>query len=397
MAKAVLIDLCHLEISSWNTQTQESISKILETVGEKTAFQAPSVYLMCCQTPGSERNGTDGLPEAAQGFHCPEKGFTVVCCKTTAAVLYTVKQKLDEKDINTVEIILPVQRKPLLREYINQLFTKVYQFEFKDLQLNGGDNDLWEPCTSQGELVPLTDQDVESIRSEIGFFLGSLPGLKGNLTILKSSLIPDHVFLHGFTTRTGGISYIPTLSSCNLFSSSKRRDPPAVVKENLRRLAAVAGLDADAYHSVRVNHASDVWVMGKAKPDSYDGIITNQKRVTIAAPGADCIPVLFADPVLKACGAAHSANYPWRTIRCNSRTFLSLFPNSLQTHTERSSSCKHSVLGTRTKPFSEDNPSPLHVILFLNRRGVYEGELTQSTSLGMRVTSGAFLWFSFGT
>ncbi|XP_044304238.1 purine nucleoside phosphorylase LACC1 isoform X3 [Varanus komodoensis] len=306
MAKAVLIDLCHLEISSWNTQTQESISKILETVGEKTAFQAPSVYLMCCQTPGSERNGTDGLPEAAQGFHCPEKGFTVVCCKTTAAVLYTVKQKLDEKDINTVEIILPVQRKPLLREYINQLFTKVYQFEFKDLQLNGGDNDLWEPCTSQGELVPLTDQDVESIRSEIGFFLGSLPGLKGNLTILKSSLIPDHVFLHGFTTRTGGISYIPTLSSCNLFSSSKRRDPPAVVKENLRRLAAVAGLDADAYHSVRVNHASDVWVMGKAKPDSYDGIITNQKRVTIAAPGADCIPVLFADPVLKACGAAHS-------------------------------------------------------------------------------------------
>ncbi|XP_048348282.1 purine nucleoside phosphorylase LACC1 isoform X2 [Sphaerodactylus townsendi] len=46
--------------------------------------------------------------------------------------------------------------------------------------------------------------------------------------------------------------------------------------------------------------------MGKAKPDSYDGIITNQTGVTIAAPGADCIPVLFADPVRKACGAAHS-------------------------------------------------------------------------------------------
>ncbi|XP_063198998.1 purine nucleoside phosphorylase LACC1 isoform X2 [Chroicocephalus ridibundus] len=46
--------------------------------------------------------------------------------------------------------------------------------------------------------------------------------------------------------------------------------------------------------------------MGKTEPDSYDGIVTNQKGVTIAAPGADCIPVLFADPVRKACGAAHS-------------------------------------------------------------------------------------------
>lgn len=46
--------------------------------------------------------------------------------------------------------------------------------------------------------------------------------------------------------------------------------------------------------------------MGKTEPDSYDGIVTNQIGVTIAAPGADCIPVLFADPVRKACGAAHS-------------------------------------------------------------------------------------------
>lgn len=46
--------------------------------------------------------------------------------------------------------------------------------------------------------------------------------------------------------------------------------------------------------------------MGKPQPDNYDGIVTNQQDVTIAAPGADCIPMLFADPVKKACGAAHS-------------------------------------------------------------------------------------------
>ncbi|XP_029458789.1 laccase domain-containing protein 1 isoform X2 [Rhinatrema bivittatum] len=114
------------------------------------------------------------------------------------------------------------------------------------------------------------------------------------------------LFLHGFSTRAGGISYIPTLSSLNLFSSSRRRDPTAVVSENLRRLARAAGFNPEAFHLVKVDHASEVWVMGKPEPDSYDGIVTDQKGVTIAAPGADCIPLLFSDPIKRVCGAAHS-------------------------------------------------------------------------------------------
>lgn len=57
---------------------------------------------------------------------------------------------------------------------------------------------------------------------------------------------------------------------------------------------------------LQVNHASDVWVMGKAEPESYDAIVTNQSGVVLAAPGADCIPVLFADPVSMVIGAAHA-------------------------------------------------------------------------------------------
>lgn len=56
----------------------------------------------------------------------------------------------------------------------------------------------------------------------------------------------------------------------------------------------------------QIDHANAVCIMGKTEPDNYDGIVTNQKGVTLAAPGADCIPVLFADPVRRACGAAHS-------------------------------------------------------------------------------------------
>ncbi|XP_034957940.1 purine nucleoside phosphorylase LACC1 [Zootoca vivipara] len=301
MAKAVLIDLCCFGPRSWNNWTQASVIRTLETLGENYP-----VYLMCCQTFGSEGNCGDVFHTAIRGFHGPGKQLEVVCAKNTVAVLYTIKQKLDEKDIEAVKVIVPAQRKPLMREYMNQLFTSVYQFEFKDFQINCEENNLKKSAELQGELMPLTDQDIEKIQTEITIFLKSLPSLKGEVTILKSSLIPDPIFLHGFTTRTGGISYIQTLSSLNLFSSSKRRDPPIVVKENLHRLAAAARFNPDAYHRVKVNHTSDVWVMGKAEPDSYDGMVTNQKGVTLAAPGADCIPVLFADPVKKACGAAHS-------------------------------------------------------------------------------------------
>ncbi|MEQ2257293.1 hypothetical protein ILYODFUR_033287 [Ilyodon furcidens] len=113
-------------------------------------------------------------------------------------------------------------------------------------------------------------------------------------------------FGHGFSTRSGGVSYIPTLSSLNLFSSSKRRDPGAVVAENRRRLALHGGFHPLPLRLVKVNHASAVWVLGKPEPESYDSMVTNQRGVVLAAPGADCMPILFADPIKKVIGAAHA-------------------------------------------------------------------------------------------
>jgi hypothetical protein len=73
------------------------------------------------------------------------------------------------------------------------------------------------------------------------------------------NLSSTDIFIHGFTTRTGGISYIPTLSSFNLFSSSKRRDPKVVVQENLRRLANAAGFNAEKFHRIKVKFCFMVW------------------------------------------------------------------------------------------------------------------------------------------
>ncbi|NXC46221.1 LACC1 protein, partial [Penelope pileata] len=305
MVEAVLIDLFSLPASLQNN-IQGILCNTLETIEKCSSIPAPFVFVMCCQMPGSESKGEqESLLPTLRDFQSLNKRLEVVHALTTAAVLYTIKQRLDEKDLSIIKIILPALRKELMKVYIDHLFTSVYQFEFEDLQVASDCNNL-QRIGPQSEEQTVPTQDVALIRSEIQMHLESLPSLKGELTILKSSLIPDDIFLHGFTTRTGGISYIPTLSSCNLFSSFKRRDPQAVVKENLRRLANAAGFNPETFHRVKIDHANVVHIMGKTEPDSYDGIVTNQKGVTIAAPGADCIPVLFADPVRKACGAAHS-------------------------------------------------------------------------------------------
>uniref|UniRef100_A0A8C3JKN0 Purine nucleoside phosphorylase LACC1 n=1 Tax=Calidris pygmaea TaxID=425635 RepID=A0A8C3JKN0_9CHAR len=305
MVEAVLIDLFSLP-ASLQSNIQGLLRNTLETIEKCSSLPAPFVYVMCCQRQGSERNSEEeSLLPALRDFQSLKTRLEVVRSLTTAAALYTIKQRLDEKDLSIIKVILPALRKDLLKVYIVHLFTAVYQFEFEDLQVAWDCENLQraEP-QSEGQVLPV--QDAALIQSEIQMYLESLPSLKGGLTILRSSLIPDDIFLHGFSTRTGGISYIPTLSSCNLFSSSKRRDPQVIVKENLRRLANAAGFNPETFHRVKTDHANAVYIMGKTEPDSYDGIVTNQKGVTIAAPGADCIPVLFADPVRKACGAAHS-------------------------------------------------------------------------------------------
>ncbi|XP_027576159.2 purine nucleoside phosphorylase LACC1 [Pipra filicauda] len=305
MVEAVLIDLFSIPANLQNN-IQGLLCNTLETIEKCSSIHAPFVYVICCQRQWSDRKGEqEFLLPALGGFQSLKRRLEVVRALTTAAALYTIKQRLDEKDLSIIKVILPTLRKDLMKAYIDHLFTAVYQFEYEDLQVVSGSENL-QISERQGEGQTLPSQDMALIQSEIQMHLESLPSLKGELTILRSSLIPDGTFLHGFTTRTGGISYIPTLSSCNLFSSSKRRDPNVVVKENLRRLANAAGFNPEAFHRVKVDHANAVCIMGKTEPDSYDGIVTNQKGVTLAAPGADCIPVLFADPVRKACGAAHS-------------------------------------------------------------------------------------------
>lgn len=297
----MLIDLFGLTLNS--QKNYPTLLKTLDAVRSHHAAKAKLLCIMCCSNISSERNGdldTYEL-ETTNGLSALLREFEIVSNPSMAASLYTIKQKIDEKNLSSIKVMVPMHRKTLMKAFIDQLFTDVYNFEFEDLQvtLKGG---LLKQST---EISMITTQELEAIQNEIETYLRSLPALKGELTILTTPLISD-IFIHGFTTRTGGISYIPTLSSFNLFSSSKRRDPRVVVQENLRRLGSAAGFNVKKFYRIKTDHANDVWVMGRKEPESYDGITTNQRGVTIAALGADCIPIIFADPVKKACGVAHA-------------------------------------------------------------------------------------------
>ncbi|XP_022358760.1 laccase domain-containing protein 1 [Enhydra lutris kenyoni] len=305
MAEAVLVDFFGLKFNS-QKNSHQALLKTLNAVRYHHAAKAKFLCIICCSNISCERDGAHNHCEleASNGLSTLLRGFETVSNPSMAASLYTIKQKIDEKNLTSIKVIVPMHRKTLLKAFIDQLFTDVYSFEFEDLQVTS----RGDPLKQSTEINMITAEEVEAIQNEIQTYLRSLPALRGELTIITSPLISD-IFLHGFTTRTGGISYIPTLSSFNLFSSSKRRDPKVVVQENLRRLGNAVGFNVEKFYRIKTDHANDIWIMGTKEPESYDGITTDQRGVTIAALGADCIPIVFADPVRKACGVAHSG---WR-------------------------------------------------------------------------------------
>uniref|UniRef100_A0A3B5LKM6 Purine nucleoside phosphorylase LACC1 n=2 Tax=Xiphophorus couchianus TaxID=32473 RepID=A0A3B5LKM6_9TELE len=253
------------------------------------------VFLLC----GAERHRREnGLSDPSPGSH---RSVHVLDSGSTAERLYRLKRTLDELDLSAVRVLTTARGREVLARYQETLFTAVYTFNYDVTQK---DKVTCSDCCGSAH----TDSPEGDAEEEVSAFLQQLPALKGDIRTLRSTLIPD-CFGHGFSTRSGGVSYIPTLSSLNLFSSSRRRDPRAVVEENRRRLAVHAGFHPIPLRLVKVNHASDVWVLGKPEPESYDSMVTDETGVVLAGQGADCLPILFADPVKKVIGAAHAG---WR-------------------------------------------------------------------------------------
>ncbi len=123
-----------------------------------------------------------------------------------------------------------------------------------------------------------------------------------------SHVIPREGFVHGFPERGGGVS-AGLRASLNL--GKRWGDDEQNVEQNRRLLATHAGYDPEQLVATRHVHGTAVYTVGDPAPEpaEFDGLVTDRPGPVLGAFAADCIPILFADPVARVIRAAHAG---WR-------------------------------------------------------------------------------------
>lgn len=121
---------------------------------------------------------------------------------------------------------------------------------------------------------------------------------------------------HLITTRLGGVSK-GEFSAMNV--SFGRGDRQEDVRENFRRIGQVLGCDPENMTLSQQTHTTNIRLVtgqdrGKGVTvlrdyQDIDGLITNEPGIALVTQYADCVPLLFVDPVHRAIGSGHSG---WR-------------------------------------------------------------------------------------
>lgn len=144
---------------------------------------------------------------------------------------------------------------------------------------------------------------------------------------------------HFVSTRNGGFSEFP-YHSLNL--GFHVGDNPDTVLKNRRRFAEAVGIPLNQFTSARQIHSGTVKIIsdelkGSGSSDygsaieNTDAMVTNGVGICLVILVADCVPMLFFDPVRMAIGVAHAG---WKsTIHCIAqntvRTMEGAFGSSL--------------------------------------------------------------------
>eukprot|EP00118_Oscarella_pearsei_P021032 m.233715 g.233715 ORF g.233715 m.233715 type:complete len:441 (+) comp40097_c1_seq4:1156-2478(+) len=209
---------------------------------------------------------------------------------------YFSKLLLDEAEVVQIHVVSSDFHIPRVEVIFGQLYpSPAYTVAF-----HGAPEELTEGRKGW------EDRELARIDKSLHYFT-HLYGSKAIPHTFHSPVIPDG-FFHGFTCRLGGVSRYKTLSSLNLHFNPNRKDPRVFVEQNQARVAKRLGFDISGFRKASCVHGNTVWVVGsEPRPtDGYDGLVTDQRGIVLAAPGADCLPVIFCDPVKKICGACHS-------------------------------------------------------------------------------------------
>ena len=140
---------------------------------------------------------------------------------------------------------------------------------------------------------------------------------EGKVPYITFPLLDDlGIVNHCFSTRLGGVS-TGIYESMNL--DFRCNEPRENVIENYRRITAAAGIDMTDLVLSAQTHTTNIRRMsredrgkGFTRPRDYtdvDGMITNEPGVALTGLFADCVPLLFADPVCRAIALSHAG---WR-------------------------------------------------------------------------------------
>ena len=134
--------------------------------------------------------------------------------------------------------------------------------------------------------------------------------------VLRSRLLTELGFCHGFNLRTGGTS-LPPFESLNLGRAVG--DDPLCVEQNHQRFAVAVGYPLGSLYEASQVHGSAVCVVDGTAPVAQvrtaqaDAVVTAASGIGIGVRIADCVPVLLANSHTGAVAAIHAG---WRgTVR----------------------------------------------------------------------------------
>ncbi len=131
---------------------------------------------------------------------------------------------------------------------------------------------------------------------------------------VRSELLTRHGFVHGFSTRVGGVSEGP-FASLNL--GRNVGDEPSAVEENHRLLAAAVGYTVERLREVTQVHGADVVAACIAEEAEAtrarvaDALFAREPGLAVGVRTADCVPILVGDVRTGAALAIHAG---WRGV-----------------------------------------------------------------------------------
>lgn len=117
--------------------------------------------------------------------------------------------------------------------------------------------------------------------------------------------------VHGVFTRLGGVSAAPWAS---LNVGSTVGDDPQAVRRNRERMYAALGIESGQTCTVWQVHSAETVIVTEPTPERgwiarADGMVTDRPGLALVMRFADCVPILFYDPVRRVIGLAHAG---WR-------------------------------------------------------------------------------------